>query len=351
MTDAGTGDDHEGDPPDEADEPPERSADGPPETDPDGTPVDRTNAAPEDASDADPETGAGATSPNADPGSDTDPGPDAHSKPESEPGPDAHSGPDSEPGPDAHSKPESEPDGSSEPSVTVGPSASAGDAESTAEGSSTADDGSAADGGPNAREEPLTWFLTADSEGVAAVRDLLSTVALVAMVGLLLFAVSGLWPPLVAVESGSMEPHMEKNDLVFIVDEERFAGDGAVDGVVTYQQGQESGVRSFGSYGEVIVFQPNGDTGVPIIHRAHLYVEEDEEWVDRADQDHLRGDTCEEVRNCPAPHDGFITKGDDTPYYDQVAGRSSVVKSEWIKGRAEVRIPWLGWVRLQFAKL
>ncbi|NHN46186.1 S26 family signal peptidase [Halostella sp. JP-L12] len=200
-------------------------------------------------------------------------------------------------------------------------------------------------------ENPVEWFLKSDNEGVAALRDLLSTVALVAVVGLILFAVSGIWPPLVAVESGSMEPHMEKNDLVFIVDENRFTADGAVDGVVTYQQGQENGVRSFGSYGEVIVFQPNGQDGVPIIHRAHMFVEEDERWVERADEDHLRGETCEEVRNCPAPHDGFITKGDDTPYYDQVAGRSTVVKSEWVQGRAEVRIPWLGWVRLQFAKL
>ncbi|WP_135821852.1 S26 family signal peptidase [Halostella litorea] len=207
------------------------------------------------------------------------------------------------------------------------------------------------DDGPDPREEPVTWFLKSDNEGVAAVRDLLSTVALVALVGLVLFAVSGIWPPLVAVESGSMEPHMEKNDLVFIVDEGRFAGDGAVHGVVTYQRGQETGVRSFGSYGDVIVFEPDGSDGVPIIHRARFYVEEDEEWVDRANAEYLRGDTCEEVRNCPAPHDGFITKGDATPYYDQVAGRTTVVKSEWIKGRAEVRVPWLGWVRLQFAKL
>jgi len=206
-------------------------------------------------------------------------------------------------------------------------------------------------GKDTAAENPVTWFLTSDNEGVAALRDLLSTMAIVALVGLLLFAVSGIWPPLVAVESGSMEPHMEKNDLVFIVDENRFAGNGSVHGVVTYQRGQETGERSFGSYGDVIVFQPDGENGVPIIHRARLYVEEDERWVEDANQSHLRGETCEEVRNCPAPHDGFITKGDDTPYYDQVAGRSTVVRPEWVEGRAEVRVPWLGWIRLQFASL
>jgi signal peptidase len=239
-------------------------------------------------------------------------------------------------------------------------------ATSTDDSATTPADDSAADAGVQASSErspasddadrvtgenPVQWFLKSDNEGVAALRDLLSTVALVAAVGLILFAVSGIWPPLVAVESGSMEPHMEKNDLVFIVNENRFAGDGAVAGVVTYQQGKENGHRSFGSYGDVIVYQPNGQDGVPIIHRAHIYVEEGENWVEVADRDHLRRDTCQEVPNCPAPHDGFVTKGDDTPYYDQVRGRSTVVKSEWVQGRAEVRIPWLGWIRLQFAKL
>jgi signal peptidase len=226
------------------------------------------------------------------------------------------------------------------------------DAERTTEKSSIAMGTTAGESeNDSADENPVTWFLTSDNEGVAALRDLLSTMAIVALVGLLLFAVSGIWPPLVAVESGSMEPHMEKNDLVFIVDEERFGGDGAVHGVVTYQRGQETGERSFGSYGDVIVFQPDGQNGVPIIHRARLYVEEGDRWVDDANQSHLRGQTCEEVRTCPAPHDGFITKGDDTPYYDQVAGRSTVVRPEWVEGRAEVRVPWLGWIRLQFASL
>ncbi|WP_135535186.1 S26 family signal peptidase [Halostella pelagica] len=226
------------------------------------------------------------------------------------------------------------------------------DADQTAEEPSAAPGYTAGDDeDERASENPVTWFLTSDNEGVAALRDLLSTMAIVALVGLLLFAVSGIWPPLVAVESGSMEPHMEKNDLVFIVDEDRFAGDGAVHGVVTYQRGIETDERSFGSYGDVIVFKPNGDEGIPIIHRARFYVEKGENWVSDANESHIRGDTCEEVRNCPAPHDGFITKGDDTPYYDQVAGRTTVVKPKWIEGRAEVRIPWLGWIRLQFAKL
>lgn len=52
------------------------------------------------------------------------------------------------------------------------------------------------------------------SEARAFARDALSTVAVVVAVGAVLFAVSGVWPPMVAVESGSMQPTLERGDLV-----------------------------------------------------------------------------------------------------------------------------------------
>jgi len=131
-------------------------------------------------------------------------------------------------------------------------------------------------------------------------------------------------------------------------------------GVVTANRGAETGYRQFGGHGDVIVFAPNGEEGrTPIIHRAMFYVEEGERWVDRANPEYLGGvDSCQEVATCPAPHDGFITKGDNNPSYDQAGGgqlrtRGTVgqldpVKSEWIVGTAEVRIPRIGWLRLRF---
>jgi signal peptidase len=173
-----------------------------------------------------------------------------------------------------------------------------------------------------------------------------------------LFAVSGVWPPLVAVESGSMEPHMSKGDLVYIVQEDRFAPQSAVagSGVSTYQSANDAnGYSKFGDNGDVVVYLPNGnDRTTPIIHRARMYVEEGENWVERANDGALGGvDSCSEVPEnmCPAPYDGFITKGDWNPTYDQISGQSEIVKEEWIRGKAEVRIPFLGWIRLQFAKL
>jgi signal peptidase len=205
--------------------------------------------------------------------------------------------------------------------------------------------------GPGPKSSPIRWALRTDHGLVVFLRDVLSSVATVLLVAVLLFAISGIWPPLVAVESGSMEPHMHRGDLVFLMDEHRFAPDAAVEGtgVVTHRKGHETGYWSFGNHGNVVVYRADGGSGTPIIHRARFYVEEGDDWVAEASDEYLRSaDTCAEVTTCPAPHDGFITKGDHNPSYDQVgiARQSTVVKPSWIKGRAKVRIPWLGYVRL-----
>ena len=182
--------------------------------------------------------------------------------------------------------------------------------------------------------------------------DIVGSVGAVVLVGVLLVTVSGVWPPLVAIESGSMEPRMERGDMVFVMAAERFAGPDARDGVVTAAAAETSGYTSFGGPGDVIVFAPNGNEGrTPIIHRAMFYVEEGESWYSRADQEYIGdADSCEELANCPAPHGGFITKGDANPNYDQVQpARSSVVRPRWVVGTAELRAPELGWVRLSGA--
>jgi signal peptidase len=209
-----------------------------------------------------------------------------------------------------------------------------------------------ADDGPDATEAPLRWALRTDHGAVIFLRDALTSVLTVALIAVLLFAISGIWPPLVAVESGSMEPHMHRGDLVFLMDENRFPPDGAVagTGVVTHRKGQETGYWSFGDYGNVVVYRPDGGKGTPIIHRARFYVEEGDDWVAMADDAYLGGvDSCAETFTCPAPHDGFITKGDNNDEFDQVGGQSTVVEPAWIKGRAKVRVPWLGYVRLKLA--
>lgn len=210
------------------------------------------------------------------------------------------------------------------------------------------DDGGSPDG------DPLTRFLRADSGPLLFAREVLSSALAVALVGLLLFAVAGVWPPMVAVESPSMEPNMHPGDLVFITQPDRLGPsfDDAETGVVSAETGEEHEYRSFDGYGSVIIYQTperasRGQS--PIIHRAHLYVEEDENWYDRANPEYLRGDSCEAVRYCPAPYDGFITKGDNNAEYDQANDIAKPVRSDWVRGVARIRIPYLGWVRLIFS--
>jgi signal peptidase I len=200
----------------------------------------------------------------------------------------------------------------------------------------------------------IRWFFRSNDGTVVLVRDVLSSVAIVAVVGLLLFGISGIWPPLVAVESGSMEPNMERGDLIFVVADDRFVGDDPAGGtgVVPLEAGEENGHDTFGKPGDVIIFEPNGDEfRTPVIHRAHFWVEEGEDWVEtQADEEYVGGASCEQIQTCPASHDGFITKGDANPYYDQYqrGADTDVVSPEWISGKASFRIPWLGYVRLTF---
>ncbi|WP_248895794.1 S26 family signal peptidase [Haloplanus halobius] len=206
--------------------------------------------------------------------------------------------------------------------------------------------------GSDGDDEPsgLQRITKATGGPLLVVREAAISIGCVAAIGLLLFAISGVWPPMVAVESGSMEPHMHKGDLVVITDSGRFAPDAAHDGtgVVTREAARAADYQKFGGYGSVIVYDEPGDGGPPVIHRAHFWVDRGENWYDRADPDHISASSCGEMPNCPAPHAGFVTKGDANGQYDQVNGisRSGPIKPGWIVGVARVRIPYLGWVRL-----
>ena len=184
----------------------------------------------------------------------------------------------------------------------------------------------------------LKDLLHPKSEGATFVRDIILILLVVAGIGIVLFGVSGTWPALVAVESGSMEPNLPTYSLVFVVDENRF-GDW-----MTQDEAEAADTHKvFNEYGDVIVYQPNGMKGVtPIIHRAITTATKEE-----AQALGLTGD---------AAHSRVMTKGDNeitNPYPDQFGSfpsygisRMEPVKEEWIVGKAVFAIPLIGWVPL-----
>ena len=188
-------------------------------------------------------------------------------------------------------------------------------------------------------------------EGLARtlLQDTARAVAVVCVVVAAATLVTGVWPPLVAVESGSMEPALSVGDLAVVTEPERFAPAAATAGVVTARQGRDRGHRAFGAPGSVVVYSPPGRTGPPVVHRVQFRVAAGENWYDRADPSAVTADSCADLRHCPAPHDGFVTKGDGNRRYDQAVGLAPPVRESWLRGVARGSVPYLGCLRLAFA--
>ncbi|GAB6880246.1 S26 family signal peptidase [Halorubrum gandharaense] len=156
------------------------------------------------------------------------------------------------------------------------------------------------------------------------------------------FGLSGVWPPLVAVESDSMAPGVERGDLVVVTDTERYPAGGLVG---SYDSAAESAPERLGGPGDVIVFSPPDSDDPPILHRVAFAVEAGEDWTVRADDERLSGD-CGDLRHCPAPHGGYVTYGDANGEYDQSAGIAPVVADDWVHAKAQFHVPSLGWARI-----
>ncbi|NPE31771.1 signal peptidase I [Methanococcoides sp. SA1] len=178
-------------------------------------------------------------------------------------------------------------------------------------------------------QESFYTFRTSENFWISITRDLASVLLAVLAFAVISQIVFGMWTPMVAVESGSMEPHMQIGDIIFIKSIDRTQ-------IITNQDTSTEHI-SFKMQGDVILYRPYGQEGVtPIIHRAMYYVEEGEPmWI-----------------NGPAaPHSGYITKGDNIRtniYFDQQGQISyyEPIKEEWIIGTAQFRIPYLGHLRL-----
>ncbi|MCX9011825.1 MAG: S26 family signal peptidase [Candidatus Methanoperedens sp.] len=179
--------------------------------------------------------------------------------------------------------------------------------------------------------EKIRQFNESDNLWIGFIRDALFVFAVITIIASVSNIAFGLWSPMVAVESGSMIPHIQIGDIILVESIDRTK-------VTTYEEGKQSGYISFGEYGDVVLYRPYGKKDVtPIIHRAMYYVEKGEPmW-----------------QNGPAaPYAGYITKGDNpktNPLYDQQGSISSQqpVKKEWVIGVARFyRVPLVGYVSL-----
>lgn len=177
----------------------------------------------------------------------------------------------------------------------------------------------------------IKYFKESDSLLAGIVRDLIFVLTVVVIFASVSKIALGLYTPMVAVESGSMIPHIRIGDIIFVESINRTE-------IITNEDGKKMNYLSFDEYGDVILYKPRGIEGVtPIIHRAMYYVNESEPmWP---------GGPL-------APHAGYITKGDNTKTnaaYDQQGSISHLqpIKKEWVIGKARFgRVPLLGCISL-----
>ena len=224
-----------------------------------------------------------------------------------------------------------------------------------------------------------------------AAKDVGMAIGSVLLVFLLTFAYSGNWPPMVVIESGSME-HTDNP----LYDEPGFTHIGTIDTgdlvvvkeagkpeIVTYLQGKKTDYKKYGDYGDVIVYYKNGireldGTPVtPVIHRAMAWVDVLEEPRD------MNGDNITDYYYIPEietyfgskiefseiglsggahlknlENSGYITKGDSTgnPHPDQLTHRDinndpvQPVDPDWVVGMARGELPWFGLIKLKITQ-
>jgi signal peptidase len=242
-------------------------------------------------------------------------------------------------------------------------------------------------------EEGPGWFHRSKRPVFFRARDALwfePLVALMIIIVLLvgLFAYTHNWPPMYVVESSSMQHGT--NDVVGLIN----TGDLVLaqqvpeSSVVPYLVGAQTGYSTYGEYGDVLLYHPDGQVGpAPIVHRAIAFFVHNPNGS--YDVPELSGLPCGHAANrvyatstpsgCGTVglrgnlslygvgwqsvtvnvtfadlggHSGFLTMGDNninpgtrTGDQDQ-PGLSSLVEPAWIVGVARGMVPWVGAVKL-----
>lgn len=227
------------------------------------------------------------------------------------------------------------------------------------------------------------------SQLVLFLRDAGIALTLVLLLLGAMFAYTGLWPPLVVVESDSMmhgpdnTSHIgtiDTGDLVLVKDVSRSSD------IITYMDGLASGHKTYGEFGDVIIYRHMGSTTrTPIIHRAIIYLQVNDDGKSYSSESlnlapggswapldpkntwsNLTNDiTIYDVgydhqsvnipigailqnfaRISAAPTSGYVTKGDHNTDTDLSWSGLVPVRMDWVVGKARGEIPWFGLLKL-----
>lgn len=219
-------------------------------------------------------------------------------------------------------------------------------------------------------------------------KDVVSAFLVVGLVFVFGFLYTGNWPPMVVIESGSMQhddnlgyhgyqepPYhhigtIDTGDLVLVkeVDEED---------IITYLEGKKIGYEKYGDYGDVIVYYKNnlreyeGVSTTPVIHRVMCWIDvlENGTYYVRETGEYFENDlVIEEIGanfskygngdshgRPDLKRSGYLTKGDSiyNPSVDQrghsdrSGARVEPVTLEEIVGKAKGELPWFGLIKLR----
>jgi len=233
------------------------------------------------------------------------------------------------------------------------------------------------------------------SELMALGQDIIVALVVVAIVLGSLYVYGGRWPPMVVVESESMQ-HDDDLSSIHVIDTGDLTLVRTLDKageITTWVEGRGSGYRTYSEFGDVIIYHKNGLTETtPIIHRAIVRVLYDpasggfdvpsldgvddvrDEFVIEGFHSYHSGrmETIDLVINVSVilnnfrasgqePHGGIITKGDHNREVDQYSlpawtgqgpppeGTSRLVEpvqDAWVVGVARGEIPWFGLIKL-----
>ena len=193
------------------------------------------------------------------------------------------------------------------------------------------------------------------------IRDVIISVAIVGIILAALWGYTGQFPhtPMVVVTSESMMHHnapfgkigtIDPGDLV-LVKKVYSKNDVITRGNESHPMTKH---RTYGDYGDVIIYYPMGNKKrTPIIHRAICWIEKNDGTYDVEEYGihNAKEITIPQLHlyNYKPANSGFITKGDNNEYPDQLPNGGicpQPVKPKWIIGKARGELPWFGLIKL-----